>query len=197
MRLAAFIILVSLFLNFSSPVLAQEISPSSNFYFLRTLWENIQFQFKFSNDQRFSWYYDLAQKKIEDSENLIRQQKYDLVPVILEEYKGQYRFLDETSRESTNLQAQMIDLTSQHIKRLIELYSQTSDLKSKRAIKSSLNHLQKVNVEISKKQNNQKITENLKLTCDFLNNESKNTLWNEVERAIMAVSYEKTCTSRR
>ena len=180
-------IFLSLFLSFSSPVLAEDFSPASNFYFLRTLWENIQYQFLFSLDQIFTYHYNLAQKKIKDSEDLIKKEKYDLVPVIFEEYKGQYKLMMESSKDKTNLQAKIIDLSSTHINQLINLYGQTAEMSSKRAIRSALFYLQKLNPD----------TDNLKLTCDFLEGDKKNTIWNEVERAILEEKYEKTCSNRR
>ena len=112
------VIFLSLFLSFSSPVSASDFSPGSNFYFLRTFWENIQYQFLFSPGQIFYYHYNLAQKKAIDVKELVKKEKYGLVPVIFEEYKGQYKLMMESSRDQTTLQAKIIDLSNIHIDEL-------------------------------------------------------------------------------
>lgn len=173
-----------LFLNFSSPVLAEgDISPASSFYFLRTFWENIQAKFIFSSEQQFHWHYALAQQKIKDTENLISLGKLNLVQVILEEYKGQYEFLKQASAQNPDFKSQLVNLAGLQTAKLISLFDLATDAKDKRAINSSILFL----TQFTK----------LPLTCDFLKQQSQNTFWNGVERAILAEKYEKTCANRR
>ena len=156
------------------------ISPTSTFYFIRTFQENIQSELIFNNNQKFQWHYRLAQKKLEDVANLVSLGKLGLLPVILEEYKGEYGFLKQQSAQNPDFQSKMVELAGLQTKKLISLFDVAFDKSDKRAILSSIIFLQQIN--------------KLSDSCDFLKSQSQNSFWNEVERTILKEKYEKTCS---
>lgn len=196
-------LLVACYLLLVTPTFAQElesieigkslIHPASPFYFLKTLRENTEEKFHFSDQARAIGQVEFAHRRIREVNSLISIKRQDLIEETLERYRHQVDLAYKKASSDAGLSTKVAEGLARQTDVLIRNYDQIGDQNGKRAIRASVIKIEEENQKVGK-------TEDLDLRqqkiCDFLTRVSEDGSINEPEREILKQKANSCITSQ-
>lgn len=158
------------------------INPTSPFYFLKTIRENLEFKLALTPRVRILRQLEFATRRLREARTLVNLKKEDLVPATLERYASYLNIpVDKKSSDSEILTKVKEEFTS-HLQVLKQMYNQ-SNLRSKMAIRLTMYRIiQRTDLPV----------EVNKSICNLFAKESSSSALNQTEQVVLA-SRAKSC----
>ena len=199
-----FMILASLFMI--QPVFAADdigqsrISPASPLYFLKSVREILELKFAPTIHIRSLRELEFANRRVREVNSLVNSPHEDLIQPTLEKYwSGLGQLIGISDLRDENQAEQVSRSISLHMSLLQKVFSQVSDSKAQRSIRSTVFRLSEWDNRLISKLNTGKHftfaqeIENSKISgCRFLTREASSSAFNDIER-VVTIERAKKC----
>lgn len=180
------------------------ISPGSSLYFLKAIREKIELYFSSNYQVQTQRELEFSVRRLREVKTLIEEGREDLIEETLQKYRNH---LDEVQKLDNGGRSMHINVgasIARHMYVLQSLYYNINEVEAKRAVRTSIQRVLEHNwnllgskeLEVGEKQD---LSDQIALRqiagCKFLNEETKNTAFNESEREILK-EYVSDCQTK-
>lgn len=159
-----------------------KIHPASPLYFLKGVREVLELKFAGTTRIKMLRQLEFATRRLREARTLIRDHNEELVPATLERYIAQFNELTDQHAQNDEVGIRIKESLAVHLNVLEQIYSQTSSLKSKMFIRSSLNRL----IQRADVANPSKVP-----ICQLFANEASSSALNQTEQTVLSERVEK------
>lgn len=201
MMFVSTMILSSLFITAPAHAQAEistsQITPASPFYFFESVKEALELKFAESVQDKGLKYFKFAQQRIIEAKQLVKENRTDLIPPLLERYYSNLNKVLGLGNDKA-LGPYLVDEVGKNAIALNQLEDQTENPKAKMSIRALIYRIliwtedfyQRLNPD---QKNNllAKTKANQAIICDFLSKEASSSALNQTEKAVLLERVQK------
>lgn len=153
-----------------------KIHPASFFYFLKTVRENLELQFAQTSRVKNLRILEFAFRRLRETVTLVNINKEELIPPTLERYIVHLNSLTDKHQKNDPFAEVLKNNLSIHLQVLQQIYTSTSNLRSKIFIRSAMNRI----IQRSDVDHQAQVA-----ICELFSKEASSSALNKVEQVVL------------
>ena len=169
------------------------IHPASPLYFLKAIREKIEMYIASSNEEKAITEIEFAQRRLRETNALVKIKKQDLIPQVLERYKLHIKEAGNFASRNDELTIRVGEAVARHLDVLQRVYDAVGNPRAKAAVRAALERAEEHNRMLVRKlelipqqELIRKVALRQALACKFMMREASSSALNDTERAFLS-----------